>query len=314
MAPVSAQQLSHIWDRYFRYKTGEPKNLDPNGLVAPSRGCCVWVTQRARQSSVPVPCKAGPPTPRRTLATMVTARLLLFVAAVDCYISHPALRTTALAPTLLRAPAPFAFDITGKERHLKALTHLGKYGGDPRQRHAVPQVDSPFRTWPLGTAGQVSDLYGGIAHLQAVLTEVKDEVVVLKFMRRGCPACGSTIARLADAAVAYAGRALFFEVDFDMCRFFCKQCAIKAVPCVHLYARDELLNVMPLGPSSYDGFAEYLAQIAGPPTLDGPPAAMPAAPPEGESHGAADAPVTPASCAECPEEQPVLEGCEECYE
>ena len=243
---------------------------------------------------------------------MVTARLLLLIAAADCYISHPALRTTAAAPTLLmRAPAPLAFDITGKERHLKALTHLGKYGGDPRQRHAVPEVDSPFRTWPMGTAGEVTDLYGGIAHLQAVLSEVNDEVVVLKFMRRGCPACGSTIERLADAAVAYAGRALIFEVDFDMCRFFCKQCAIKVVPCVHLYARNELLNVMPLGPSSYDGFAEYLAQVAGPPTLDG----SPAAPPVGESvQGAADAPVAPASCAECPEQQSVLEGCEECYE
>ena len=139
-----------------------------------------------------------------------------------------------------------------------------KYGGDPRPLVSNDGWRDPGRLWPLGEPGVVRELWGGMEHLQAVLDAAGDMLVVLKFKREGCQACGSTIARFAAAAETYRDTALFFTVDFNQCRAFCSRSGIKAVPCAHVYERDELISVHPLGPSAWDAFAEELVRIAGP--------------------------------------------------
>ena len=135
--------------------------------------------------------------------------------------------------------------------------------------------------------------------MQAVLDAAGDEIVVLKFKREGCPACKSTITRFADLAHEYRGRARLFTVEcvtavsvhipacplhlvlacfcshaevgaitfralrsFHQCHKFCQTCGLRAVPCVHIYQHDKLLEVMGLGPSSFATFADLLAQVA----------------------------------------------------
>lgn len=140
-----------------------------------------------------------------------------------------------------------------------------RYGCDPRILHGTHTDNwhDPSRAWPLGEPGTVSSLWGGICHLQAVLTDAaaSDEVVVIKFKREGCPACAATIAQLADAAAANVGHARFFSVDFNQCQSFCSKCGIQAVPSVHVYVSDALVEVLPFGPSSYDAFAVRLAEL-----------------------------------------------------
>jgi len=124
----------------------------------------------------------------------------------------------------------------------------------------------PPRSWPTGERGTVGELWGGVDHLQAVLDSAGDEVVVLKFKREGCPACGSTNARYTEMAKAYAGRARLFFVDYHQCLKFCQACGLRAVPCVHVYQQNEMLEVMALGPSSWDAFAELMEEVTHPPT------------------------------------------------
>ena len=71
------------------------------------------------------------------------------------------------------------------------------------------------------------------------------------------------LSSLLFSATAYAGSCRFFTCDFHQCRAFCSQCGIKAVPCVHVYQRDELKHVLPLGPSKWERFANVLAAMTG---------------------------------------------------
>ena len=89
--------------------------------------------------------------------------------------------------------------------------------------------------------------------------------VVLKFKRKGCPACNSTVAPLASAAMAYAGRADFFEVDYADNRAFCKRCALAVVPCAHVYVAGQIAAALPLGPRAWDKFAASLEELVGAP-------------------------------------------------
>lgn len=90
-----------------------------------------------------------------------------------------------------------------------------KYGCDPRVNAAGEDGGSGSASsegFELVTAGMVGELTGGIAHLDALLDDAGSErAVVLKFKRDGCPACNSTIAPLASAAAAFAGRVDFVE-------------------------------------------------------------------------------------------------------
>jgi len=183
----------------------------------------------------------------------------------------------AMASCLMFMPSVVGFccvatlPSTGRRRGLLpvASQHVGpgerRYGCDPRTLHGIEKDKwhDPSRTWPLGETGVVNDLWGGICQLQAVLTDAaaSDDIVVIKFKREGCPACAATISRLADAAAANAGRVRFFSVDFHQCQSFCAKCGIQAVPCVHIYVSDALVDVLPFGPSGYDAFTLRLAEL-----------------------------------------------------
>ena len=203
--------------------------------------------------------------------------IVLFIAPVCGYTSHlrpvHMLRRRATLPMAYtpRLPSwrqllPFTQKQGGADRERDPA--MEKYGGDPRKQAVKDDWHDPGRSWSTGSPGEVSELYGGVDHLQAVLDAASDRLVVIKYKRRGCKACGSTIAPFESAAAAYDERALFFTVDFDQCRAFCVKCAIKAVPCVHIYARGELLDALPLGPTAWSRFAQYMVQLCGPPASE----------------------------------------------
>lgn len=206
--------------------------------------------------------------------------LLVLATACECFspLAHraalPALRApppsaTLLAPVYVSAVATLGatvgdalHNLLPSEAALAKKPHP-KYGGDPRMRAAPPLS---MRDWPLGGEGAIGDLYGGVEQLQTVLNAAgaADELVVLKFKREGCKACAATAERFAAAAEQHAGRARFFTVDFNMCKDFCfKHCGIRAVPCVHIYHRGELLDALPLGRPSWAAFAERLGALTG---------------------------------------------------
>ena len=148
-----------------------------------------------------------------------------------------------------------------------------KYGCDPRADDDLADdvetrvVDgTPFS---LAEPGVVGELNGGVAHLGAALAYAGEErAVVLKFKRVGCLACNATVAPLASAARAYAGRADFYEVDYAQSRAFCRQCALRVVPCAHVYMGGQLVDAMPLGPRAFAAFAERLEALVGAPSSE----------------------------------------------
>lgn len=146
-----------------------------------------------------------------------------------------------------------------------------KYGCDPRDNPSNmitdPQDTLARQLLPLAKPGVVNELVGGAEQLDALLEDAGDErVLVLKFKREGCPACNSTVAPLQSAAKAYVGRADFFTVDYSRLKAFCRKCAIKVVPCAHIYVGGQLVDTLPLGPSAWADFAARLQGIAGEPT------------------------------------------------
>ena len=159
----------------------------------------------------------------------------------------------------------------------KFVCGKNKYGCDPRfapepvaMREAERKASElkPGESWPLLVPGEVGELIGGVAHLDALLADAAangNRAVVLKFKRDGCPACNSTIAPLASAAQAYSGRADFCTVDYNAWKGFCRRSAIKVVPCAHIYVDGELLETMPLGPRKWPEFATRMEEIVGQP-------------------------------------------------
>jgi len=140
----------------------------------------------------------------------------------------------------------------------------GKFGGDPRADGIWPTDGDSGQiaaAWSLGRDGSVEELYGGIAHLRAVLHDAAQhgEPVVLKFKREGCRACQSTAKAYESLAQSYRGRCRFFVVDFDHCRSFCQQCGVRTVPCAHLWKDGHLHEAVGLGPSAWDAFIDRLA-------------------------------------------------------
>ena len=47
---------------------------------------------------------------------------------------------------------------------------------------------------------------------------------------------------------------------------FCRKCAIKVVPCAHIYVGGQLAETLPLGPSAWSDFAVRLEELVGAPT------------------------------------------------
>jgi len=208
---------------------------------------------------------------RQLRRTSLLALLVTPVCVVEGVASPRLVPRTAAAQ---RVPPLAAFDLGdlstllpsfGKQEPKEPLEQ-SRYGGDPRiliGTHMMgDELDPTRRTWPTGDEGQVNELYGGLDHLQAVLDSAGDgEVVVVKFKREGCPACGATIERIAAAAASNVGRARFYTVDYNQCKAFCKQCQIKVVPCAHLYVGGTLVDALALGPTAYADFAGRLAQL-----------------------------------------------------
>ena len=148
-----------------------------------------------------------------------------------------------------------------------------KYGCDPRvDDDLADDVETPVvdgTPFSLAEPGVVGELNGGVAHLAAALAYAGEErAVVLKFKRVGCLACNATVAPLASAALAYAGRADFYEVDYTQSRAFCRQCALRVVPCAHVYMDGKLVDASPLGPRAFAAFAERLETLVGAPSSE----------------------------------------------
>lgn len=152
---------------------------------------------------------------------------------------------------------------------------VNKYGCDPRgpdvsQAAASILGDAPPPQRPPATEfepGAVNELNGGIAMLSDILqrSAASERMVVIKFKRKGCMACASSVEPLASAARAWADRVDFFEVDYHESKALCTACAIKVVPCTHLYMNGTLVDTMPLGPSTWSNFAERVEGLAGEP-------------------------------------------------
>lgn len=191
--------------------------------------------------------------------------------------SQPIQLSVAHSPNFLRSLLPFGAllnkpspseDAAAVAKAAPGAAHHAKYGGDPRPSYYA-SVENVMgmgeeRSWPLGVPGEVSELYGGVEQLQFVLDACKreNEMLVLKFKREGCPACGATIQSFAEQAAAYNGRARFFTVDYNFCRSFCQRCGIKVVPCVHFYGSDgALTGVVALGKSSWEPFVQRLREL-----------------------------------------------------
>ena len=96
-----------------------------------------------------------------------------------------------------------------KEKDKEIVCGQSRYGCDPRLADQPLSLDSLDATgtladaaevgncddrFPEVEAGIVGQLYGGLAQLHALLELAGEGTVVLKFKRKGCPACNSTIA------------------------------------------------------------------------------------------------------------------------
>lgn len=158
-----------------------------------------------------------------------------------------------------------------------------KYGCDPRgpedfvdgSDYTVPVVAADFADVTFPAPGEVGELVGGVAHLNALLNHAGERALVLKFRREGCAACKSTVESLASAARAYSDRACFVNVDYSVNRQFCKQCALAVVPCAHVYVSGQLTMSEPLGPRAWGKFATRLEALLGEPASEVLPADIP---------------------------------------
>ena len=206
---------------------------------------------------------------------------MLFIAALPLALHFAAPPLHRAPPVVMAQPQKNSLLDNALINRVKRLLGRGepknivcgdtKYGCDPRgpdwfldDDYTVPVPVND--TFAMPVPGEVGVLTGGVAHLSAVLQAAGDErAVVLKFKREGCPACNSTIAPLASAAQAYAGRADFLEVDYNLNKRFCRQCALAVVPSAHVYVGGQLAAAMPLGPRAWGKFADAMENLVGAP-------------------------------------------------
>ena len=83
---------------------------------------------------------------------------------------------------------------------------------------------------------------------------------MLKFVRKGCPACASTAEQYEAAAKTYRDSARFYLVDYKDAKTFCQQCSLKVVPAAHIYVEGSLQVRMACAHSSWSDFATRLAR------------------------------------------------------
>ena len=134
-----------------------------------------------------------------------------------------------------------------------------KYGHDPRRGDArrTTADEGELGSWQPTPPGELSNLEN-IAQLEAALSEVP--IVVLKFVRKGCPACASTAEQYEAAAKTYRDSARFYLVDYKDAKTFCQQCSLKVVPAAHIYVEGSLQVRMACAHSSWSDFATRLAR------------------------------------------------------
>lgn len=136
-----------------------------------------------------------------------------------------------------------------------------KYGVDPRDN--VEDALVADTTWlskkvKPGNVNVLTD----VSQLAAALDGEK-QFVVLKFKRVGCAACASTQDSFKKLAKDLKGNGLFFEVDFDDARPFCRLCKIRFVPAAHIYSNGAFVGAKPIGKNSWDGFMEAMNELQG---------------------------------------------------
>ena len=155
------------------------------------------------------------------------------------------------APMLCAAPSP----PPTVDLRRKRPEETSKYGVDPRPNVGEDGMSAPDKDWLLAHVkdGEVNSLQTA-EQLQAALDSRR--MVVIKFMREGCAACASTLQSYANLAKRYGSDALFFEVDFDRSRPFCKQCRIKFVPAAHIYTDNVMQGAFPMGKKTWDAFVD----------------------------------------------------------
>jgi len=135
---------------------------------------------------------------------------------------------------------------------------VSKYGTDPRPQ----DISSDSEWWSSSYKSGKVNILEHAEQLQAAMDAAKSEqLVVVRFVRKGCAACGATAPLYEKLASVHASKAQFFAVDFDEARPFCKQAKLKFVPAVHIYNAGGLDIAMPAGKKSWEKFDERLSQL-----------------------------------------------------
>ena len=165
-------------------------------------------------------------------------------------------RERALSARMGSAPSPPpAVDLRFPNRP-KTDDPTSKYGFDPRENSEPVTGDA---AWASSQATGSVALLDNLSQLQGALDASK--VVVLKFIRGDCAACASTKEKYREAARTYQDRALFFEVDYDKSKAFCKQCKLRFVPSTHVYVENTLMAKLPCGQNAWDAFAAKVEEL-----------------------------------------------------
>ena len=141
------------------------------------------------------------------------------------------------------------------------LVEASKYGMDPREGLSSEEI-SVDSDWAASISpGRISEL-GSVGQLQAAIDAAgTDAVVVLKFQREGCAACASTREVYETTAKQLSDGGLFFVVDYDKYKDFCKQVKVRFVPCGQVYKHGTLSAALPLGKKAWDAFRERLGEL-----------------------------------------------------
>ena len=112
------------------------------------------------------------------------------------------------------------------------LMTVEKYGGDPRAKYEKEWGPiNPDAKWAASnTKRGAVGLLGSVEQLQAAISAAGDGLVVMKFEREGCVACEETRQDYLDAAAEFSEKGLFYIVDFNKSKPFCRETGIKFVP------------------------------------------------------------------------------------
>lgn len=110
--------------------------------------------------------------------------------------------------------------------------------------------------------GSVSTLLS-VQQLQAALNAAKNrnQVVALKFIRKGCKACASTVEQYAETAREYKDAGQFYTVPYEEAASFIKMHQIRAVPCGHVYADNKLQESVPMNEKTWEDFRARLDRV-----------------------------------------------------